>query len=48
LDGELQSKCLETVPLVSAGVTLQPAAWRADLAGVLSGVQKFWKMRRRA
>jgi peptide/nickel transport system substrate-binding protein len=44
----LQRECLETVPLVPAGVTLQPAAWRADLDGVLSGVPKFWNVRRRA
>jgi len=31
----LQRECLATVPLVPAGVTLQPAAWRADLEGVL-------------
>ncbi len=28
LDAALQRECLETVPLVPAGVTLQPAAWR--------------------
>jgi peptide/nickel transport system substrate-binding protein len=48
LDAALQRECLETVPLVPAGVTLQPAAWRADLDGVLSGVPKFWNVRRRA
>ena len=48
LNGELQRECLATVPLVPAGVTLQPAAWRADLEGVLSGVPKFWNVRRRA
>ncbi len=46
LDAALQRECLETVPLVPAGVTLQPAAWRADLDGVLSGVPKFWNVRR--
>jgi peptide/nickel transport system substrate-binding protein len=44
----LQRECLESVPLVPAGVTLQPAAWRADLDGVLPGVPKFWNVRRRA
>lgn len=42
----LQLECLRTVPLVPCGVTLQPAAWRADLAGVLPGVPKFWNVRR--
>jgi peptide/nickel transport system substrate-binding protein len=46
LDAALQIECMETVPLVPAGVTLQPAAWRADLDGVLSGVPKFWNVRR--
>jgi peptide/nickel transport system substrate-binding protein len=46
LAGELQLECLNTVPLVPAGVTLQPAAWRSDLEGVLSGVPKFWNVRR--
>jgi peptide/nickel transport system substrate-binding protein len=44
----LQRECLDTVPLVPGGVTLQPAAWRADLDGVLGGVPKFWNVRRRA
>ena len=44
----LQRECLDTVPLVPGGVTLQPAAWRADLEGVLGGVPKFWNVRRRA
>ena len=48
LNEALQRECLETVPLVPAGMTLQPAAWRADLEGVLSGVPKFWNVRRRA
>ncbi len=43
----LQRECVATVPLVPAGVTLQPAAWRADLEGVLPGVPKFWNVRRR-
>lgn len=43
----LQRECLDSVPLVPAGVTLQPAAWRADLEGVLSGVPKFWNVRRK-
>jgi peptide/nickel transport system substrate-binding protein len=43
---ELQRECVSTVPLVPAGVTLQPAAWRADLEGVLGGVPKFWNVRR--
>jgi peptide/nickel transport system substrate-binding protein len=42
----LQRECVTTVPLVPAGVTLQPAAWRADLEGVLAGVPKFWNVRR--
>jgi peptide/nickel transport system substrate-binding protein len=46
LDAALQMECLATVPLVPAGITLQPAAWRADLEGVLSGVPKFWNVRR--
>jgi peptide/nickel transport system substrate-binding protein len=46
LDAAVQQECLETVPLVPAGITLQPAAWRADLEGVLSGVPKFWNVRR--
>jgi peptide/nickel transport system substrate-binding protein len=46
MNGLLQRECLETVPLVPAGITLQPAAWRADLEGVLSGVPKFWNVRR--
>ncbi len=44
----LQRECLATVPLVPAGITLQPAAWRADLEGVLPGVPKFWNVRRKA
>ena len=48
LDDALQRECVETAPLVPAGVTLQPAAWRADLEGVLSGVPKFWNVRRKA
>jgi peptide/nickel transport system substrate-binding protein len=46
LAGALQQECLDTVPLVPCGVTLQPAAWRADLNGVLPGVPKFWNVRR--
>ena len=42
----MQRECLDTVPLVPAGITLQPAAWRADLDGVLTGVPKFWNVRR--
>ena len=42
----LQLECVATVPLVPGGVTLQPAAWRSDLTGVLSGVPKFWNVRR--
>jgi peptide/nickel transport system substrate-binding protein len=44
----LQLECLESVPLVPCGVTLQPAAWRADLEGVLGGVPKFWNVQRRS
>ena len=44
----LQLECVESVPLVPCGVTLQPAAWRADLEGVLGGVPKFWNVRRRS
>jgi peptide/nickel transport system substrate-binding protein len=44
----LQLECLASVPLAPCGVTLQPAAWRADLEGVLPGVPKFWNVRRRA
>ena len=43
----LQRECLDTVPLVPGGITLQPAAWRADLDGVLGGDPKFWNVRRR-
>ena len=43
----LQRECVDTVPLVPGGVTLQPAAWRADLEGVLGGVPKFWNVKRR-
>jgi peptide/nickel transport system substrate-binding protein len=43
----IQRECVATVPLVPGGVTLQPAAWRADLDGVLKGVPKFWNVRRR-
>ncbi len=43
----LQRECVATVPLVPGGITLQPAAWRADLEGVLGGVPKFWNVRRR-
>jgi len=43
----LQRECVAAVPLVPGGVTLQPAAWRADLEGVLQGVPKFWNVRRR-
>ena len=43
----LQHECLESVPLVPAGITLQPAAWRADLEGVLTGVPKFWNVKRK-
>ena len=43
----LQREMLSSVPLVPCGVTLQPAAWRADLEGVLHGVPKFWNVRRR-
>ncbi len=43
----IQRECVATVPLVPGGVTLQPAAWRADLEGVLKGVPKFWNVRRR-
>lgn len=44
----LQRECFDSVPLAPAGVTLQPAAWRADLEGVLGGVPKFWNVRRKA
>lgn len=44
----MQRECLETVPLVPCGITLQPAAWRADLEGVLPGVPKFWNVRRKS
>jgi peptide/nickel transport system substrate-binding protein len=42
----LQQECVDTVPLVPCGVTLQPAAWRSNLSGVLPGVPKFWNVRR--
>ena len=44
----LQRECLDSVPMVPGGITLQPAAWRADLDGVLGGVPKFWNVRRRS
>lgn len=44
----LQLECFNSVPQAPCGVTLQPAAWRADLEGVLGGVPKFWNVRRRA
>jgi len=43
----LQLECLASVPQAPCGVTLQPAAWRADLEGVLGGVPKFWNVRRK-
>jgi peptide/nickel transport system substrate-binding protein len=43
---QLQLECLSSVPLAPCGVTLQPAAWRSDLTGVLKGVPKFWNVRR--
>jgi len=43
---QLQLECIATVPQVPCGVTLQPAAWRSDLEGVLSGVPKFWNVKR--
>ena len=46
LAGEIQRELVATVPLAPCGVTLQPAAWRADLDGVLEGVPKFWNVRR--
>ena len=42
----LQRECQESVPLVPCGVTMQPAAWRPGLDGVLPGVPKFWNVRR--
>lgn len=46
LAGEIQRELVATVPLAPCGVTYQPAAWRADLDGVLEGVPKFWNVRR--
>ncbi|MCC6719845.1 MAG: ABC transporter substrate-binding protein [Acetobacteraceae bacterium] len=46
LAGEIQRELVRTVPLAPCGVTYQPAAWRADLDGVLEGVPKFWNVRR--
>lgn len=43
---QLQLECLQSVPQVPCGVTLQPSAWRSDLQGVLPGVPKFWNVRR--
>jgi peptide/nickel transport system substrate-binding protein len=44
--GEIQRELVSSVPLAPCGVTYQPAAWRADLEGVLEGVPKFWNVRR--
>ena len=41
-----QLDAMENVPFVPCGVTMQPSAWRGDLAGVLPGVAKFWNVRR--
>jgi peptide/nickel transport system substrate-binding protein len=46
LTDEIQKELVRTVPLAPCGVTYQPAAWRADLEGVLEGVPKFWNVRR--
>jgi peptide/nickel transport system substrate-binding protein len=46
LNDALQRECLDTAPLVPAGITLRPAAWRTDLQGVLTGVPKFWSVQR--
>jgi peptide/nickel transport system substrate-binding protein len=46
LTDEIQKELVATVPLAPCGVTYQPAAWRADLEGVLEGVPKFWNVRR--
>ena len=46
LAGEIQRELVASVPLAPCGVTYQPAAWRADLEGVLEGVPKFWNVRR--
>ncbi len=46
LAGEIQRELVQSVPLAPCGVTYQPAAWRADLEGVLEGVPKFWNVRR--
>jgi peptide/nickel transport system substrate-binding protein len=48
IDDALQRECVQSGPLVPAGITLQPAAWRADLEGVLTGVPKFWNVQRKA
>jgi peptide/nickel transport system substrate-binding protein len=46
LAGEIQREFVRSVPMAPCGVTYQPAAWRADLDGVLEGVPKFWNVRR--
>lgn len=46
LAGDIQRELVATVPLAPCGVTFQPAAWRADLDGVLEGVPKFWNVKR--
>jgi len=46
LAGEIQRELVASVPLAPCGVTYQPAAWRADLDGILEGVPKFWNVRR--
>ncbi|MCX7379776.1 MAG: ABC transporter substrate-binding protein [Alphaproteobacteria bacterium] len=46
LAGEIQREFVQSVPMAPCGVTYQPAAWRADLDGVLEGVPKFWNVKR--
>jgi peptide/nickel transport system substrate-binding protein len=46
LAAEIQREFVQSVPMAPCGVTYQPAAWRADLDGVLEGVPKFWNVRR--
>ncbi len=46
LEEDLQRESLDSVSYAPAGLTMQPSAWRGDLTGVLSGVAKFWNVRR--
>jgi peptide/nickel transport system substrate-binding protein len=45
LDVEIQSRAFETVPFITLGQYLPPAAWRSNLSGLLKGaVPVFWNV----